>query len=682
MTLNRLAEETSPYLLQHQDNPVDWWAWRPEAFAAAKAHNKPVLLSVGYAACHWCHVMAHESFENQDVAALMNRLFVNIKVDREERPDIDHIYQTALAVMGGQGGWPLTMFLTPDGEPFWGGTYFPHPARYGRPGFMTVLEQIADAFQRGDPAVAQNRDAITQAVRRATEDAAPGQLAPALLQPMADKLLELVDWRHGGIGGAPKFPQTGALAMLWRAWWRHGVTRYRDAVTLALRQMAQGGIYDHLGGGFARYAVDERWLVPHFEKMLYDNALLVELLSQVWAETRHPLLAERVDETIGWVEREMRVEGGGLAASLDADSEGEEGKFYVWDAAEVLSLLGAEDARFFSEVYDVRPGGNWEGSTILNRLGAPEPLDAEAEQRLARCRETLLAARAPRIRPGRDDKTLADWSALMIAALTRAAMMFDRPDWLALARQAYDFVVQRMDAGNHRLYHSYRAGKPGAHGLLEDYAGMGLAACRLAMATGDDAYLNQAARWADVIETHFADPRGGYAHSANDGEALIARPRPIHDQATPSGNGLTAALLVSLYQLTGAPLWAERAQALFNAFGGEVTRNFFGLSSFLMAYEDFVHPTQIILAGDVDPAMLQAAWRHAPPGASIQCLAAGAQLAAAHPGHAIDASSPAAYVCADMTCSLPLTDADALAAHLDGLRGPNPDHPEAGNGAA
>ncbi|RME63370.1 MAG: thioredoxin domain-containing protein, partial [Alphaproteobacteria bacterium] len=479
----------------------------------------------------------------------------------------------------------------------------------------------------------------------------------------------LVDWRHGGMGGAPKFPHTGMLMLLWRAWWRQGDVRYRDAVLLALRHMAQGGIYDHLGGGFSRYAVDERWLVPHFEKMLYDNALMIELYTLVWAQSRHPLLAQRVEETIGWVGREMLVDGGGFAASLDADSDGEEGRFYVWDAAEILDSLGAEDARFFGHVYDVTPSGNWDGKVILNRLNALEPLDDDDERRLARCRATLLEARARRIRPGRDDKTLADWSALMVAALARAAMVFGRRDWLDLAQTAFDFVCTHMDAGDGRLYHSYRAGRAGAAGLLEDYGAMGVAACHLHMATGKADYLARAMAWADIIEAQFADPRGGYCQTAADGERLIARPRPVQDHATPSGNGLAAQLLVLLHRLSGTAKWQARAAKLFAAFGGEVARNFFGLATLLAAFEDSHHPVDILLAGDIDHAMLETAWRHAPPGAIIQRLRKDTPLAPDHPGAAIDRCQAAAHVCAGMTCSLPLGSAEALAAHLEAMHG-------------
>src|SRR5437763_11353817 len=370
---NRLGQETSPYLLQHKDNPVHWQPWGPEALQAAEADDKPILLSIGYAACHWCHVMAHESFENPEIAAVMNRDFINIKVDREERPDLDAIYQHALALMGEQGGWPLTMFLTPEGEPFGGGTYFPPEPRWGRPGFPQVLQSLAAAYRDKNDAISTNVAALREALQRLGRPE-PGEgvaVTPALLDRVAERLLREVDPIHGGIGTAPKFPQCGIFELLWRAWKRTGTTAYRDAVLRTLTTICQGGIYDHLGGGFARYATDARWLVPHFEKMLYDNAELIDLLTLVWQETRDPLYAHRVAETMGWLQREMTGPEGGFYSSLDADSGHEEGKFYVWSEAEIDAVLG-DRAALFKQFYDVTSPGNWEGHTILNRLHSQE----------------------------------------------------------------------------------------------------------------------------------------------------------------------------------------------------------------------------------------------------------------------------------------------------------------------
>ena len=452
MDSNRLGEETSPYLLQHKDNPVHWQAWGPEAFAAAKAADKPVLLSIGYAACHWCHVMARESFEDPLVAAMMNARFVNIKLDREERPDLDAIYQHALAAMGEQGGWPLTMFLTPAGEPFWGGTYFPPTPGWGRPGFPQLLEAVSAAYAQDRAGIEKNVAALRGALQRLAQPLPGEAIGREALDRMAQRLLTAVDGVEGGIGTAPKFPQCGAFELLWRAWKRTCRPGFREAVETTLDHMCRGGIYDHLGGGFARYSTDAQWLVPHFEKMLYDNAELIDLLTLVWQETKSPLYGERIAQTVGWVAREMRTEGGGFASSLDADSEHEEGKFYVWSAAEIDALLG-DRAPLFKRLYDVSAAGNWEGKTILNRAAGIAPEDEAAEQALAECRAILFRAREKRVHPGLDDKVLADWNGLMIAALANAGLVFDRPEWIALAREAFEFVCREMTGPDGRLRH-------------------------------------------------------------------------------------------------------------------------------------------------------------------------------------------------------------------------------------
>jgi len=442
--MNLLAQSTSPYLLQHKDNPVHWRQWGAEALAEAERENKPILLSVGYAACHWCHVMAHESFEDQAIAALMNELFVNVKVDREERPDIDAIHQSALGMMGVQGGWPLTMFLTPQGEPFWGGTYFPPEAKFGKPAFQEVLREVARLYRDGGEQVAKNTQTIGTGLRQAFETNRPGQqLDPATLDAAMKRVCQQFDVFHGGVLGAPKFPNTPCIEFLWRGYLNTSLPQFAHAVDMTLTNMSQGGIYDHLGGGFARYSVDERWMVPHFEKMLYDNAQLIDVLSLVWLQTRNPIYRARVEETVAWALREMLTEGGGFASSIDADSEGEEGKFYVWSAEEVDQVLG-KDAMLFKQVYDVRPQGNWEGKNILHRLRAPVPLPAVQEGKLNALREKLFLERQKRARPGRDDKVLADWNGLMIYALAQASDALNRVDWQAAAVKAFWFVSDTM----------------------------------------------------------------------------------------------------------------------------------------------------------------------------------------------------------------------------------------------
>jgi uncharacterized protein len=494
--MNHLAAETSPYLFQHKDNPVDWHVWAAETLAKAKAADKPIVLSIGYAACHWCHVMAGESFENVETAALMNDLFVPVKVDREERPDLDSIYQSALGLLGQRGGWPLTMFLTPEGEPFWGGTYYPPESKYGRPAFRDVLKRVADVYHRQKEKVAKNTKILCDGLRQLSAPPPDNILTPDTLDEICAKLVELIDPIEGGLGQAPKFPQSPVLSMLWRGYKRTGNPKLRDCVLLTLDRMSQGGIYDHLGGGYARYATDNSWLVPHFEKMLYDNAQLVEILTWAWQDTGNALYAARVSETVAWMLREMRVEGGAFAAALDADSEHEEGKFYVWTAAEVEMVLG-DEAPLFKAHYDVHRIGNWEGKSILNRSERPALLGGETEARLAASREKLLAVRERRVRPGRDHKVLADWNGLAISALCLAGAVLEKPEWLEAAKDAFAFVSTAMTADG-RLLHSWCNGRTHP-GTLDDYAAMCRAALALYQATGESNYIARAEAWLAVL---------------------------------------------------------------------------------------------------------------------------------------------------------------------------------------
>ena len=505
----------------------------------------------------------------------MNDLFVNIKVDREERPDVDAIYMAALHELGEQGGWPLTMFLTSDAEPFWGGTYFPKEARYGRPAFAQVLKEIARIYREEQGKVRQNADALKDRLAPKFEEGGPDAIpGDAALADLARRLLQLVDPTHGGIRGAPKFPQVQFFNFLWRAGLRYGLPNPLEAVELTLAHIAQGGIYDHLGGGFARYSVDERWLVPHFEKMLYDNALLLELMTEVWRETKSPLLAMRASETVDWLLREMVTEEGGFASSLDADSEGEEGKFYVWSLAEIEEVLGpdtsVQDARLFAEIYDVTPEGNFEGHTILNRINSLELRDAATEARLTLMREKLLARRAARVRPGFDDKVLADWNGLMIAALAKAADAFDRPDWLAAAERAFAFVSTRMTSGV-RLLHSYRAGEAKAPATATDYANMIKARARArqpspAMSTTSIA--RAPGRKCSTITTGRKDMADTIL-AADDTGDLIVRTINALDDATPNANGTMVSNLMALYLWTGEERYRDRAEGIVRGFSGD-----------------------------------------------------------------------------------------------------------------
>jgi uncharacterized protein YyaL (SSP411 family) len=668
--LNRLASATSPYLLQHQDNPVHWQPWSEQAFAEARRRQVPVLLSVGYAACHWCHVMAHESFEDAATATVMNELFVNIKVDREERPDVDTIYQSALALLGESGGWPLTMFLTPEGDPFWGGTYFPPTARYGRPGFVDVLRSIHRTYKRQPETVAKNVGALKEALGKLSTSRPGGMPDIADLDRIARAVARQVDPFFGGLGSAPKFPNVPAFRLLWRAWLRTGQQPFLDAVTNTLSRMSQGGIYDHLGGGYSRYSVDEEWLVPHFEKMLYDNAELVDLLTLAWQDVKAPLYRRRVEETIGWLFREMIVEGGGFASSLDADSEGEEGRFYVWTKAEIDSLLG-EASTVFRRAYDVTAAGNWEGHTILNRSHYPEAPSDEEEALLARARTVLLEARAKRVRPGFDDKTLADWNGMMISGLVEAAQTFHRADWLDAARRAFAYIERVHGTGNSpggdRLLHSARQGQAQHAGILDDYAEMTRAALALHEATADSAYLDRARAWSNTLDAHFWDAKaGGYFLTADDAEALITRTRNAHDNATPSGNGVQAANLARLYFLTGEGRYRDRAEAVIAAFTGEVSRAGSAYSSLLNAAELLQAGQQIVIVGRREEpdtgTLIDAVFQLSLPNRVLQVIAPEQSLPASHPAHGkgqVDGKATV-YVCIGTTCSLPISDAAAL----------------------
>jgi uncharacterized protein YyaL (SSP411 family) len=674
MDHNRLGEETSPYLLQHKDNPVHWQAWSDSTLTIAKAADKPILLSIGYAACHWCHVMAHESFENPEIAERMNTLFVNVKVDREERPDLDQVYQHALALMGEQGGWPLTMFLTPDGEPYWGGTYFPPESRWGRPGFPQVLEAMSDAYARGRDKVAKNVAVLREALQRLGRPERGGLIAVEQLDPIAERLLREVDQLHGGIGTAPKFPQTGILELLWRAWKRSGRAPYSDGVVKALDAMCQGGIYDHLGGGFSRYSTDARWLVPHFEKMLYDNAELIDLLTLVWQETKSPLYRQRIDETLEWVAREMLTPEGAFASSLDADSEHEEGKFYVWSEAEIDATLG-DLAALFKRFYDVDADGNWEGHTILNRLKTPALADAETERELGHCRALLLRAREVRVRPGLDDKVLADWNGLMIAAMANAGIVFERPAWIARARDAFDFVHRHMTGPDRRLWHSWRAGRARHPASVDDYANLCRAALALHEATGDSDFSAQARDWITILDRHYWDSEeGGYFFAAKDTEGLVARPKTAADSAVPAGNGTLVGVLCRLAMLTGEEAYRRRAEAILGTFSGETGRNFFPLATLLNNVELLAKPLQIVLVGESGTAAFEAL-RRAVYGASLPnrtvvVIAPGQTLPVDHPayGKGLVDGHAAAYVCDGPTCSLPFTEPQALFDSLATLR--------------
>ncbi|WP_428491064.1 thioredoxin domain-containing protein [Rhodopila sp.] len=666
---NLLRQETSPYLLQHAHNPVHWRPWGKAALDEAKAANKPIMVSIGYAACHWCHVMAHESFEDRQTADLMNSLFVNIKIDREERPDIDHIYMSALHALGEQGGWPLTMFTTPDGTPFWGGTYFPPEPRWGRPSFRQVLQGVANAFHTGAEAVGQNSRALTQFLEQqamASVGDAPG---PAQLDAVAGAYLRMTDPDQGGLRGAPKFPNPPIYRLLWQNAFRTGQPEGQVALHLMLERMSQGGIYDHLGGGYARYSTDADWLVPHFEKMLYDNAQLLELLALAYAHRPNPLYAQRAAETVGWMMRGMtaqRVDGkAGFVASEDADSEGEEGRFYVWTEPEIDALLGAASGPF-KTAYDVTSTGNWEGNTILRRVAALGSQDQEAD--LAQARDILFQAREKRVRPGWDDKVLADWNGLVIAALARASGVFGQPGWIERAREAFDFILVRMEAAHGGVEHAWRLGRVTAPGLIEDQAAMARAAIALYEATGEASFLAVAERLANAAQAAFADGHGGFYSTATGAlDVPLSRPRTAADNATPSGNGMMAEVFARLFHLTGNADWGARATAVLTAFAGQPDQ-LAGMPALLAAADLLDAATTVVIVGPPDPAnaLVQVAASSPDPATVVLRTADAGRLHPGHPafGKTAPAGQAAAYVCRRNVCGLPIADALTLSEAL------------------
>ena len=672
---NRLARETSPYLLQHKDNPVDWWAWGAEALAEAKRTNKPILLSVGYAACHWCHVMAHESFEDDDTARVMNELFVNIKVDREERPDIDQIYMAALHHLGEQGGWPLTMFLTPDGEPIWGGTYFPKTSRYGKPAFVDVLREIARLFREEPQKIEHNRAALMARLAATARQAGTVTIGAAELDNAARQLGGLIDPVNGGTRGAPKFPQAALFELLWRAGLRTGEARYFAAVEITLDHICEGGIYDHLGGGFSRYSVDERWLTPHFEKMLYDNAQLLELLAIAHQRGGKPLYRQRAQETVEWLKREMTTQEGAFSASLDADSEGEEGKFYVWSYDEVLSALGIEDGEFFARHYDVTPAGNFEGRNILNRL-KPLPRSEADETRLAALRAKLLAVREARVRPGLDDKVLADWNGLMIAALTDASLMFDESVMARILDRhgGARFRLRRARDDPRRPARPFLApGQLKFPGLASDFAAMIRAALALYEATGQQNYLDQALAWQHALDRDYANAETGtYDLTAADAEGLVIRPAATTDEATPNHNAVAAQNLIRLALLAGDEGWREKADRLIAAIAPQAVENLYMHMALLNAVDLRLRAAEIVVTGEGAraQALLAAALALPPLDRIVLHAPSAAALAATHPAReklkAAATRRPSSA--SAQRCSLPVTDPAGLIGAIDAVR--------------
>lgn len=615
---NRLTQETSPYLQQHADNPVDWFPWGEEALTRARGTDQPILLSIGYSACHWCHVMAHESFEDPEVAAVMNRLYVNIKVDREERPDLDQIYQSAHYLLTRRpGGWPLTLFLTPDGTPFFAGTYYPKSPRYNLPGFVDLLERVALAYLHKRGEIEQRNEALRDALASgAGNDVAQSvDLTPAPLSALVSLLDANFDPLNGGFGGAPKFPHPSDLALLLRRHAATGDARARQIVLTTLDRMAAGGIYDQLGGGFSRYSVDAEWTIPHFEKMLYDNGPLLALFAEAATLTGNPRYRQVAEETAAWATREMQSPEGGFCSSLDADSDGEEGKYYVWKAGEIESILDAAEYLVASACFGLDRPANFEGghwhlrihdalAQVADKVGRDL---GECERLLTSARGKLLAAREQRVRPGRDEKILTSWNALMIQGMARAGSLLGRRDWVGSARNASEFL-RRTLWHDGRLYATYKDGRAHLNAYLDDYAFLLNAQIELLQADFQPRDIAWAISLADVLLEQFEDRlQGGFFFTSHDHEPLIARPKPAQDNATPAGNGVAAYALQRLGHLTGDLRYCEAARRCVEAFLPYAENAPGGFATLMMALEEQLEPpTSIILRG---PAVQVAEWQ-------------------------------------------------------------------------
>ncbi len=637
---NHLAKESSPYLLQHKNNPVDWYPWNAEALKKAKDEDKPIFLSIGYSACHWCHVMEHESFEDESIAKMLNENFICIKVDREERPDIDQIYMNAVVAMRGQGGWPLNVFLTPDQEFYFGGTYWPPKARMGMPGFDQVLKGSLDAFKNKREAVVEQSKKITEFLNQSSdsgdEENANAPDDTALI--MAARSLEnAFDFQNGGFGDKPKFPHSMQLCFLlrlvrrWPALQSPPKETLKSMVSLNLQKMAWGGIYDHLGGGFARYSVDEHWLVPHFEKMLYDNSLLTVSYVDMFQFSRDPFYETVARETLDYILHDLTDETGAFYSTEDADSEGVEGKFYVWQKDEIEATIGAEIAETFCDFYNVTEHGNFEEANILNQTESLESfakkrkLDAsELAAKFQQAKEKLLTVRNQRVRPGLDDKVLINWNALAITAMARAGAAFNEPRYTAAAQKASKFVLEKMRRDDGRLLHTWRNGQAKLDGYLDDYTGMIVALITLYQTDFDERWIDEAVKLAEQTVAHFADEEnGGFFFTADDHEQLIARVKDFQDNSVPSGNALAATGMQTLGRLLGQDQWIERAQNVITAGSSLIRRAPMAAGQMLIAAENMLDQNyELVLMGPTVESVskaLQELRSHFLPNVTVIC---------------------------------------------------------------
>jgi uncharacterized protein YyaL (SSP411 family) len=687
---NRLAHETSPYLLQHKDNPVDWYPWGTEAIEKSRSEEKPIFLSIGYSACHWCHVMEHESFENEAIARVLNENFVPIKVDREERPDLDQIYMNAVQMLTGHGGWPMSVFLTPELKPFYGGTYWPPRSARGMPGFDQILAAVIDAWKNRREAALNAADQLTADLRNVgtvTEGDASG-LNAGLIHSAVNQLQRGFDHTYGGFGQAPKFPHPMDLQILVREAQRAGQQGPLDMVRLTLDRMAAGGIYDQLGGGFARYSVDARWLVPHFEKMLYDNALLTSAYLDAYLVTRDESYARVVRETLNYIVRDMTDPAGGFYSTEDADSEGHEGLFYTWTPAEIEAVLGGEGAATFGRVYDVSDGGNFEGRNILNLPKTLEQCakilgreDAELAAELAKSREKLFAAREKRVRPGRDDKVIVAWNGLMIDAMARAGAALNEPEYVITADEVASFILSRLRRDDGRLLHTYRHGHAKLDAYLDDYASLANSLVSLYEANFNERWIEAAVQLVDIMLAQFADPSGGFFYTAADHEQLIARTKELTDSSTPSGNSLAATALLRLGRLLGRTDYLDAAERTLTTALPIMQRAPTAAGQMLLALDRYLGPAhELVLVGDVGregtkTVIAAVHGRHLPRTVFAVRDSASTDPTGARSRHLDEIfvgkespdGQPVLYACQNFACQVPAVGLAAIQARLDAL---------------
>ncbi|MDQ3219414.1 MAG: thioredoxin domain-containing protein [Acidobacteriota bacterium] len=673
---NHLINESSPYLLQHAHNPVDWYPWGNEAFEKAKAEDKPLLVSIGYSACHWCHVMEHESFEDEATAAIMNEHFVNIKVDMEERPDVDQIYMTFVQLTTGRGGWPMNVFLTPEKLPFFGGTYFPPAARYNMPSFQNVLMSVADAYKtKRDELLHSANDILGEMRRVGISEFAPSGLTTEQLDSAFQSFVRSFDSANGGFGGAPKFPPAMSLEFLLRYYKRTGNSNALEMVRKTCEKMAEGGIYDQLGGGFHRYAVDAIWLVPHFEKMLYDNAQLIRVYLHMFQITKEDFYKRVATETLEYVKREMLDKSGGFYSTQDADSEGVEGKFFVWTPQEIEGILGEKDAQIFNFYYDVSEEGNFEESNILNvnytissAAKALKVTGQNLDEVLKHGSEKLFAERESRIKPFRDEKILTAWNGLMLAAFAEASAILENEEYLEIAKRNADFVIGNMQE-NGRLLRTWKDGKAKLNGYIEDYANFADGLVELYQVSGETRYLLEAKRLADLMITEFWDEEtGGFFFTSNDHEELIVRNKDFYDNATPAGNSVAADVLLKLSKLLGEEKYERFASTVLRLVAPQIDRHPQGFGRALSAIEFYLSQAkEIVVIGEPGNELLQEIWKKFIPNKVVVISddsKTDAELIPLLRERSMIDGKTTAYVCENFVCQKPVTSVKELKEQL------------------